>query len=63
LYPQAYKGMSDGYPDTAPIGNYPANEYGLYDMAGNVWEWTADWYDADYYKNSSTKNPIGPQKR
>jgi formylglycine-generating enzyme required for sulfatase activity len=44
-----------------PVGKYPANGYGLYDMIGNVWEWTSDWYSRDYYSVSPRKNPKGPE--
>jgi formylglycine-generating enzyme required for sulfatase activity len=49
---------------TNTVGSYPkgASPYGVLDMAGNVWEWLADWYDADYYKNSPDDNPRGPEE-
>jgi len=43
-----------------PIGRRPANDFGLYDILGNVWEWCADWYDPQYYSRSATDNPKGP---
>jgi formylglycine-generating enzyme required for sulfatase activity len=53
---------NDGYLYTAPVGSYEGGKspYGAYDMAGNVWEWVADWYDANYYRNSPARNPKGP---
>jgi iron(II)-dependent oxidoreductase len=45
---------------TTPVGSYPPNGYRLYDLAGNVWEWVADWYEAKYYAVSPEMNPTGP---
>ena len=52
----------DGQADTAPVGSYPqgASPYGIYDMAGNVTEWVADWYAVEYYSQSPDVNPAGP---
>ena len=52
----------DGYKYTAPVGSYPlgASPFGVLDMSGNVWEWTADWYAADAYQTAPYKNPQGP---
>lgn len=55
----------DGFAGLAPVAQFPPNDYGLYDVTGNVWEWCSDWYRADYYPQLAAaggvaRNPQGP---
>ncbi|MEO8026337.1 MAG: formylglycine-generating enzyme family protein [Bryobacteraceae bacterium] len=59
-FPQGNTG-EDGFRGTSPVKVFPPNGYGLYDVCGNVWQWTSDWYRPDTYASSAAKNPRGPE--
>ncbi|MBI5642178.1 MAG: formylglycine-generating enzyme family protein [Deltaproteobacteria bacterium] len=61
VFPEStyWKGYDDGYVFSSPVGKFKPNGLGIYDMSGNVWEWTNDLYDVDYYKKSPRDNPRG----
>jgi formylglycine-generating enzyme required for sulfatase activity len=57
---------ADGFAGLAPVAQFPPNGYGLYDMAGNAWQWVSDWYRPDYYaelagRGEVARNPQGPE--
>jgi formylglycine-generating enzyme required for sulfatase activity len=52
---------ADGWVGPCPVGSFPPNGFGLYEVTGNVWEWCADWFGRDYYRHSPVASPPGPR--
>jgi formylglycine-generating enzyme required for sulfatase activity len=52
--------VADGYYGTCPVAAFPPNDYGLYNTTGNVWEWCADWFSADFHTRDERTDPQGP---
>lgn len=60
--PYPFLSGHDGFAWTAPVGRFKPNNFGVYDMHGNSWEWCSDWFGENYYRESPTDDPKGPAK-